>query len=116
METSGSGIAAILLVAGIASGAAQENDLLRRAAVIKPRPEELKWQKIPWVIDLLEGQRLARAERRPIFLRGGAGEGLRAGPLSDDEVERRPSETFLRRAAERANRSARLSVQSAIEE
>ncbi len=105
MKRVGSGIAGILLVAGTASGRAQENELLRRAAVIKPRPEELKWQKIPWVIDLLEGHRLARAERRPIFLWGGAGaplergsgvpEGLRAGPLSDDEVIRRLSTMFV---------------------
>ena len=42
--------------------------LLRRAAVVKPTPAELKWQKIPWILDLAEGQRLARAEGRPIFL------------------------------------------------
>ena len=68
MKTLGSGIAALLLIAGMASGLAQENDLQRRAAAIKPRPDELKWQKIPWVMDLAEGQRLAQAERRPIFL------------------------------------------------
>ena len=43
-------------------------DLLRRAAAVKPTPAELKWQKIPWVLDLADGQRLARAEGRPIFL------------------------------------------------
>ena len=43
-------------------------ELLRRAAVIKPAPAEIKWQKIPWIFDLAEGQRLARAEGRPIFL------------------------------------------------
>ena len=68
MRTSGWGIAGLLLVAGMASAQVQESDLLRRAAVIKPRPEELKWQKIPWVLDLAEGQRLAQTERRPIFL------------------------------------------------
>lgn len=68
MRTLTGGIMGLLLVAGIAVGQAQENDLLRRAAVIKPRPDELKWQKIPWVLDLAEGQRLAQAERRPIFL------------------------------------------------
>jgi len=68
MKTLASGIAGCLLAAGIASGQSQENDILRRAAVIKPRPDELKWQKIPWVTDLVEGQRLAQGERRPIFL------------------------------------------------
>jgi hypothetical protein len=42
--------------------------LVKRAAVIKPAPEELRWQQIPWVTDLTEGQRLAKAEGRPIFL------------------------------------------------
>lgn len=46
----------------------KKDDLLRRAAAIKPTPAELKWQKIPWILDLAEGQRLARAEGRPIFL------------------------------------------------
>ena len=68
MKTLGIGITGLLLVAGMASGHSQENDLQRRAVAIKPRPEELKWQKIPWVMDLTEGQCLAQAERRPIFL------------------------------------------------
>ena len=42
--------------------------LAKQAAAIKPAPEELRWQQIPWVTDLAEGQRLAQAERRPIFL------------------------------------------------
>jgi hypothetical protein len=42
--------------------------LAKRATVIKPAPEELRWQQIPWVTDLAEGQRLAKAEGRPIFL------------------------------------------------
>ena len=43
-------------------------DLARRAAVIKPSAAELKWQQIPWVLDLAKGQQLAREEKRPIFL------------------------------------------------
>ena len=42
--------------------------LAERAAAIKPAPKELCWQRIPWLTDLAEGQRLAQAERRPIFL------------------------------------------------
>ncbi len=45
-----------------------DRELARRAAAIKPVAEELRWQQIPWVMDLAEGQRLAQAERRPIFL------------------------------------------------
>jgi len=46
----------------------EDQALTRRAAVIKPVAEELRWQQIPWVLDLTEGQRLAKAEGRPIFL------------------------------------------------
>ena len=42
--------------------------LAKRAAVIKPAAEELRWQQIPWVTDLTQGQRLAKSEGRPIFL------------------------------------------------
>ena len=42
--------------------------LAKRAAAIKPAAEELRWQQIPWVTDLAEGQRLAKTEGRPIFL------------------------------------------------
>ena len=60
-----------LLAGGLLWGAEPrptEQALARRAAVIKPAPAELRWQQIPWLTDLAEGQRLARAERRPIFL------------------------------------------------
>ena len=42
--------------------------LMRRVSAIKPTPEELRWQQIPWLLDLAKGQRLAKAEERPIFL------------------------------------------------
>ena len=57
--------AMFLLVSAAAFGQARDED---RVAAIKPRPDELKFQKIPWVQDLAEGQRIAEAERRPIFL------------------------------------------------
>lgn len=40
----------------------------RRAALIKPAAEELRWRQIPWLTDLAEGQKRARAEGRPILL------------------------------------------------
>jgi hypothetical protein len=43
-------------------------DLAERAAVIKPSADELKWQRIPWLVDLTEALRAAQSERRPIFL------------------------------------------------
>jgi hypothetical protein len=36
--------------------------------VKKPLPGELKWQDIPWTVDLAEGMRLAAEERRPLLL------------------------------------------------
>jgi hypothetical protein len=42
--------------------------LTQRAEVIKPSASELKWQRIPWLMDLAQGQRVAQAERRPILL------------------------------------------------
>jgi len=38
------------------------------AAVRNPRPGELGWQQIPWMVELQEGMRLAREEKRPLLL------------------------------------------------
>ncbi len=40
----------------------------KQAAAIKPAPKELSWRRIPWVLNLAEGQQLAKQENRPIFL------------------------------------------------
>jgi hypothetical protein len=37
-------------------------------AYVRPRPEEVRWQTIPWQTDLWEARRLAAQQRRPIFL------------------------------------------------
>ena len=42
--------------------------LARRATLIKPAANELRWQQIPWLTDLAVGQKCARAEGRPILL------------------------------------------------
>ena len=44
-----------------------------RAAALLPTKEQLRYQEIPWVHDLAEAQKVARAERRPIFLWGYGG-------------------------------------------
>ena len=36
--------------------------------VTTPHPGELKWQQIPWLTDLREALRQARAEGRPVLL------------------------------------------------
>jgi hypothetical protein len=43
-------------------------ELAKLAAVVKPKPDEEKWQNIPWVTEVNEGQRVAREEKRPILL------------------------------------------------
>ncbi len=48
-------------------GRLPDADVARYSAVL-PRAGERKWQQIPWLTDLAEGQRQARRERRPIFL------------------------------------------------
>ena len=43
-------------------------ELEKRAAILRPKPEEQKWLQIPWLVDVTEGVRLAKEEKRPIFL------------------------------------------------
>jgi hypothetical protein len=44
-----------------------------RAAGLLPTKEQLRYQDIPWVHDLAEAQKVAKAEQRPIFLWGYGG-------------------------------------------
>ncbi len=37
-------------------------------AFVRPRPEEVRWQAIPWQTDLREACRLAAEQGKPIFL------------------------------------------------
>lgn len=62
---------AVLWLCAAGPAAAQTPDPADRSALIeavKPKPSELKWQRIPWLTDLAEGQRVAVREKRPIFL------------------------------------------------
>ncbi len=44
-------------------------DAARMYGFVKtPHPGELKWQQIPWLTDLREAVRQARAEHRPVLL------------------------------------------------
>jgi hypothetical protein len=56
------------LILLVALAAQANDDLAGRAAVIKPGANELPWLGIPWVLDLTEARRIAREEKRPIFL------------------------------------------------
>jgi hypothetical protein len=58
----------IVAIVGLFPGLSRADELLDRAAVIKPGAWELAWLKIPWVLDLKAAQQTAKAEGRPIFL------------------------------------------------
>jgi hypothetical protein len=47
--------------------------LEKRTAGLIPTKEQLRYQEIPWIHDLAEAQKVAQAERRPIFLWGYGG-------------------------------------------
>jgi hypothetical protein len=36
--------------------------------LVKPTAKELRWKKIPWVIDLDEAVKTAKAEKRPLLI------------------------------------------------
>ncbi len=65
------GLALVGIWGAVARGQAEyasEDDLRKLIQRLQPPPEIMKYQQIPWVLDLNEGIRLARAEKRPIFL------------------------------------------------
>src|SRR5262249_30891606 len=43
-------------------------ELTRLATIIKPSAAANKWQQIPWLGDVNEGRKLAKEEKRPLFL------------------------------------------------
>src|SRR5262249_20943592 len=59
---------ALLAVLAVVLVAQADSDLARRASILKPKPGEYKWQQIPWILDLNEGIRLAREEKRPVLV------------------------------------------------
>jgi hypothetical protein len=56
----------LILLASLALPAT--DDLAARASAIKPAARELTWLGVPWVPNLAEAQKMAREEKRPIFL------------------------------------------------
>ena len=58
----------LFAVAMLPAAEPTNEELARRATVIKPTPAENKWQQIPWITDVNEGLRLAKAEKRPLLL------------------------------------------------
>jgi len=56
----------LMLLASLA--VAMDDDLGAKASAIKPAPREITWLGVPWVLNLAEAQKMAREEKRPIFL------------------------------------------------
>lgn len=70
--TRAAGVLAPLVLAAAAGAAGAGGlpaDAARMYGLVKtPHPGELKWQQVPWLTDLREAVRQARAERRPLLL------------------------------------------------
>jgi hypothetical protein len=70
------GVLVIALAAAGVRAATPSSDVSRlppeaarmHAAVRNTQPGELKWQQIPWRLDLEEGRRASREENRPLLL------------------------------------------------
>src|SRR5262245_40513675 len=43
-------------------------DAAKQYAYLKLGTQDIKWKQIPWVLDLAEGLRLAKEEKRPLLL------------------------------------------------
>jgi hypothetical protein len=82
-------IVGLVLAAGFAAIAAEtafKNDpawqaLERRAAALRPSANEVKWQRLPWIVDPNEAIATAKAEKRPIFFWAAGGRGRDGLPL-----------------------------------
>jgi hypothetical protein len=55
--------------------------LERQAAPLRPTAADLRYQQIPWLTDPAEALRLARSERRPLFLWAAGGRDRDGIPL-----------------------------------
>ena len=72
-------MAALFLAAGALAqaGPADERAAVEaRAARLRPTADMLKWYAVPWLHDLTEAVRQAKAERRPLFVWVADGEPL----------------------------------------
>jgi hypothetical protein len=56
------------LILTLCLSAQVQDDLTARANVVRPKAGEYKWQQIPWILDLGEGIKAAREEKRPVLL------------------------------------------------
>ena len=76
MRSASSAAAILTLALTTATSVAYAQDDLERLPasqqkaykVIKPTSADLKWRQIPWLTDLAEGIKLAKAEKRPLLI------------------------------------------------
>lgn len=59
----------------------ERDDLLRRAAAVRPNATDFRWQQIPWLTDPAEALKQARDERRPLLVWLAGGRGRDGTPL-----------------------------------
>ena len=52
-----------------------------KITAVKPTQAELRWQQVPWELDLHEAIDLAKKEKRPIFLWAAGGRNRDGVPL-----------------------------------
>jgi hypothetical protein len=56
-----------------APAAVPDDQFVKLLALIKPQPDELRFQQIPWLLDVWEARKKAAAEGKPILVWSGAG-------------------------------------------
>ena len=57
------------------------DELESRAAMIRPAADEVRWQRLPWIVEPNEAIAAAKAEHRPIFFWAAGGRGRDGLPL-----------------------------------
>ncbi len=58
----------VSLLAGASAAQASDGLSDEQVRAVRPTLGELRWQQIPWLTDLAQAQKTARAEHRPVLL------------------------------------------------
>jgi hypothetical protein len=61
-------VAVTLLVTSPNAVAEKPSELKKKAHAVRATTAEMNFKRIPWVTDVFEGFKLARDEKRPVFL------------------------------------------------
>ena len=72
----------LLAVPAVAAEPVTERDeLLKKAAAVRPNDGDLRWQQLPWLTDPAEALKQAREEKRPLFVWLAGGRDRDGNPL-----------------------------------